>query len=73
MAGSCLASFADRHGNLAALLEGARAGGVPIVYANDNAGVWDGDARALVDQALRGPGAQLVAAASHPVTAIASS
>ncbi len=35
----------------------ARADRVPIVYANDNRGVWDGDAARLVGRALEGKGA----------------
>jgi nicotinamidase-related amidase len=31
-----------------------------VVYANDNLGVWDGDAPRLVRQALEGPGGELV-------------
>jgi hypothetical protein len=35
-------------------LEGARGDGVPVVYANDNFGVWDGDAPQLVRDVHRG-------------------
>jgi nicotinamidase-related amidase len=34
---------------------------VPVVYANDNWGVWDSDARSLVAEAERGPAGDLVA------------
>jgi nicotinamidase-related amidase len=43
-------------------LEDARAEGVPVVYANDNFGVWDGDGPRLVRQALEGRGGELVEA-----------
>jgi nicotinamidase-related amidase len=55
-----LMAFADRHGNLVELLERARAHEVPIIYGNDNYGIWDEDARALIDRARRGPGGHLV-------------
>jgi nicotinamidase-related amidase len=38
----------------------AREGGVPVVYAQDNRGVWDGDGPRLVQEALDGPGAELL-------------
>jgi nicotinamidase-related amidase len=57
------ASFAERLGGLQAALESARARGIPVVYANDNEGVWDGDAPALVRRAIeQGRGGDLVAA-----------
>ena len=40
----------------------ARAGDVPVVYANDNYDVWDGDRRRLVKQALEGRGDHLLEA-----------
>jgi nicotinamidase-related amidase len=55
-----LESFRERHEGFVRGLEGARAGGVPVVYANDNFGVWDGDAPRLVRQALEGRGGELV-------------
>jgi nicotinamidase-related amidase len=55
-----LASFAERQEALVALLDSARARGVDIVYANDNKGVWDGDARRLVEVAVAGPGGELI-------------
>jgi nicotinamidase-related amidase len=57
-----LASFRERHDGFVQALERARGDGVPIVYANDNFGVWDGDAPRLVRQALEGRGAELVQA-----------
>jgi nicotinamidase-related amidase len=55
-----LASFAQRQGALIALLERHRIDQTPIVYANDSKGIWDGDARGLLDRALRGPGGHLI-------------
>jgi len=55
-----LASFRQRHAALAAALDRARATNVPVVYANDNHGVWDGDARSLIDAALAGKAGELV-------------
>jgi nicotinamidase-related amidase len=55
-----LESFRARHKALVQALESARAEGVPVVYANDNFGVWDGDGLRLVRQALEGHGADLV-------------
>jgi nicotinamidase-related amidase len=57
------ASFRERLAGLRAALERARARGIPVVYANDNEGVWDGDAPALVRRAIeQGRGGDLVAA-----------
>jgi nicotinamidase-related amidase len=55
-----LESFRERHEELVHALETARTEGVPVVYANDNFGVWDGDGPRLVRQALEGRGAELV-------------
>jgi nicotinamidase-related amidase len=58
-----LASFRSRHDALVRSVEQARADGVPVLYANDNDGVWDGDSRALVRHAVdEGRGGELVAA-----------
>jgi nicotinamidase-related amidase len=57
-----LASFRERHGGLVAALEAARAPGIPVVYANDNQGVWDGDAPGQVRNSVEGRGGELVAA-----------
>jgi nicotinamidase-related amidase len=57
-----LESFRSRHAGFVAALEGARGEGVPVVYANDNFDVWDGDAPRLVRSALEGPGGELVKA-----------
>jgi nicotinamidase-related amidase len=55
-----LASFRERHEGLVQALEQARGRDLPVIYANDNFGVWDGDAAALVRRALEGRGADLV-------------
>jgi nicotinamidase-related amidase len=57
-----LESFRSRHDGFIAALERARRDGVPVVYANDNFGVWDGDAPRLVRSAMEGRGAELVEA-----------
>jgi nicotinamidase-related amidase len=55
-----LESFRERHGALLRALEDARARNLPVVYANDNFGVWDGDARRLVEEARSGEAGELV-------------
>jgi nicotinamidase-related amidase len=55
-----LESFRERHGALIRALEDARADDVPVVYANDNFGVWDGNATRLVALALGGEAGDLV-------------
>jgi len=55
-----LESFRERHGALVRALEGARSRGIPIVYPNDNFGVWDGSAQRLVEEALDGEAGDLV-------------
>ncbi|MHB9863834.1 cysteine hydrolase family protein [Streptomyces sp. YIM S03343] len=45
---------------LAELIGRARAAGVPVVYANDNFGLWRSHHGELVDTALSGPHADLV-------------
>jgi nicotinamidase-related amidase len=57
-----LMSFRDRHYGFVTMLERARGEGMPVVYANDNFGVWDGDAPRLVRSALEGRGGELVEA-----------
>jgi nicotinamidase-related amidase len=58
-----LESFRERQPQLLAALEKARGSSVPVVYANDNDGVWDGDAPGLVRRAIeQGKGGELVAA-----------
>jgi nicotinamidase-related amidase len=57
-----LASMRERAGNLERLVGWARRTGVPLIYANDNWGVWDGDGPALVRQAIEeGLGGELIA------------
>jgi nicotinamidase-related amidase len=57
-----LKSFRSRHDGFVRALEQARAAGLPVIYANDNFGIWDGDAPRLVREALDGPGGELVEA-----------
>jgi nicotinamidase-related amidase len=57
-----LESFRSRHDGFVAALDRARGDGVPVVYANDNFGIWDGDAPRLVRSALEGRGGELVEA-----------
>jgi nicotinamidase-related amidase len=57
-----LESFRARHDGFVRALERARADGLPVIYANDNFGIWDGDAPRLVREALDGPGGELVEA-----------
>jgi nicotinamidase-related amidase len=57
-----LRSFRERHAGLVSTIEAARRARVPIIYANDNRGVWDGDAPALVRRATsEGKGGELIA------------
>lgn len=57
-----LESFRSRHAGFVAALGRARSDAVPVVYANDNFGMWDGDAPRLVRSALEGRGSELVEA-----------
>jgi nicotinamidase-related amidase len=58
-----LESFTRRHPALSAALERARGEQTPVIYANDNHGVWDGDASSLVRRAVdHGRAAELVEA-----------
>jgi nicotinamidase-related amidase len=57
-----LASFRARHEGMVRALGRARAAELPVVYANDNYGVWDGDRQRLVRQALDGRGGDLLEA-----------
>jgi nicotinamidase-related amidase len=56
-----LASFRERFPALEGRLRAARAAAVPVIFANDNAGTWDGDRSALVRRALDGPAGELIA------------
>jgi nicotinamidase-related amidase len=58
-----LASFREHHAALLAAIERARETEIPVVYANDNRGVWDGDAKRLVAGAIeQGLGGDLIEA-----------
>jgi nicotinamidase-related amidase len=57
-----LASFRARLASLERAVESARATDVPVVYANDHFGHWDGDAPGLVRRALDGRGGDVVEA-----------
>jgi nicotinamidase-related amidase len=57
-----LRSFRDRHRALVASIDSARFSNVPVIYAQDNDGIWDGDGLGLVRRALAGNGGGLVAA-----------
>jgi nicotinamidase-related amidase len=57
-----LESFRTRHAGLRRALAEARANGLPVIYANDNRGIWDGDAGGLIRGAIAGRGGDLVAA-----------
>src|SRR5881394_2090297 len=56
-----LKSFRERQPALVAALSSARERNIPVIYANDNYGVWDGDARAQVERARAGKGGDLIA------------
>ena len=47
-----LAAFRARQEGMRHALETARSAGTPVIYANDNRGVWDGDRDRLVREAL---------------------
>jgi nicotinamidase-related amidase len=58
-----LESFRERLEGMRAAIGAAREREIPIVYANDNKGIWDGDSRRLVRHAVeKGLGGDLVAA-----------
>lgn len=56
-----LASLRERGDGLVQAVETARSRSLPIVYANDSHGIWNGDSRALVRRALAGPGGDVLA------------
>jgi nicotinamidase-related amidase/quercetin dioxygenase-like cupin family protein len=57
-----LASFRERHAGFVAAIAAARARDIPIIYANDNVGVWDGDAPGQVRRAIEeGRGGDIIA------------
>jgi len=55
-----LESFRKRHVALLRALEDARRRDIPVIYANDNFGVWDGDSKRLVAEAQEGEAGELV-------------
>jgi nicotinamidase-related amidase len=55
-----LASLRERAGALAVALARARSDAIPVVYVNDAAGRWDGDAPAHVASALAGAGGDVL-------------
>ena len=55
-----LQSLRRRREGFTDALEGARERRLPVVFANDTWGVWDGDARGLVERALAGPGGEVL-------------
>jgi nicotinamidase-related amidase len=57
-----LESFRARHDGMVRALGHARAEDLPVVYANDTHGVWDGDRQRLVREALDGRGGDLLEA-----------
>jgi nicotinamidase-related amidase len=58
-----LEAYRRAHPALRSALDRAREMDVPVVYANDNFGTWDGDVRGLVKHAVEeGAGGELVAA-----------
>jgi nicotinamidase-related amidase len=58
-----LASYRGRHDALVGAIRAARSAGVPVVYANDNGGVWDSNFPGLLHEALeKGLAGELVEA-----------
>lgn len=55
-----LDSFRERHAALVSLLKRARDAEIPVVFANDNKGVWDGDVDHLVRNAVEGRAGDLM-------------
>lgn len=55
-----LESFRERHEALVGAVRNARKNELPVIYANDNFGDWDGNAPRLVEEALRGLAGDLV-------------
>jgi nicotinamidase-related amidase len=55
-----LTSLRERRQGFADALAGARERALPVLFANDTFGVWDGDVRALVGRALEGPGGDVL-------------
>jgi len=59
--GALLASFRNRLEAMTGALDEARADGTPVIYVNDAAGRWDGDASCHVKDAAQGRGGEVVA------------
>jgi nicotinamidase-related amidase len=57
-----LESFRERREGMLRALTEAREDGIPVVYAQDNRGVWDGDRDRLVREALDGKGGEVLEA-----------
>ena len=57
-----LGALRKRSFELRTTLREAREARTPVVFANDTSGVWDGDARRLVERALVGPGGDVLRA-----------
>lgn len=57
-----LASLRARGDGIRETVTGARRSGIPLVYANDSFGSWEGNADAIVERALAGPGADVLRA-----------
>jgi nicotinamidase-related amidase len=57
-----LESFRQRREGMLRAVREAREGAVPVVYAQDNRGVWDGDGRRLVQEAHDRPRGDLLEA-----------
>jgi nicotinamidase-related amidase len=57
-----LESLRGRAAGLVHAVECARARSLPLIYANDTFGSWDGDSRGLVRRALAAPGGDVLAA-----------
>lgn len=56
-----LETFRLRHQNLVAAIDRARASGIPVVYANDMRGRWNGDSAGfVVETAAQGKAGQLI-------------
>jgi nicotinamidase-related amidase len=56
-----LASFRERVPAMVEVIIAARAGEIPVVYANDQLDRWDSDAPGLVRATLAGPGGEVIA------------
>jgi nicotinamidase-related amidase len=55
-----LASFRERGAAMGSAIAAAREAGVPVIYVNDDRDRWDGDAPALAEEALNGPGGDII-------------